>query len=95
MISGGNRWRLYVFMSQYYQSCYIICQYPAEARILVLAIDDVEISVSTAALLREHFPALRIFARARNRKHAYRQMDLGVQVIQRETLLSAADLADK
>jgi voltage-gated potassium channel Kch len=48
--------------------------------------------VSTAVLLREHFPALRLFARAHNRKHAYRLMDLGVQVIQRETLLSAADL---
>ena len=64
----------------------------AEARILVLAIDDVETSVRTTALVREHFPALKIYARARNRKHAYRLMDLGVQLIQRETLLSAADL---
>jgi monovalent cation:proton antiporter-2 (CPA2) family protein len=62
------------------------------AKILVLAIDDVDVSVATAALIREHFPALTIFARARNRQHAYRLMDLGVEIIRRETLLSAADL---
>jgi voltage-gated potassium channel Kch len=62
------------------------------ARILVLAIDDVGASVATAALIREHFPSLRVFARARNRQHAYQLMDLGVQVIRRETFLSAADM---
>jgi monovalent cation:proton antiporter-2 (CPA2) family protein len=62
------------------------------ARILVLAIDDVEVSVATAALIREQFPSLKVFARARNRQHAYRLMDAGVQVIRRETFLSAADM---
>jgi hypothetical protein len=33
-----------------------------------------------------------VFARARNRQHAYRLMDAGVQVIRRETFLSAADM---
>jgi voltage-gated potassium channel Kch len=62
------------------------------AKILVLAIDDVDVSVATATLIREQFPALKIFARARNRHHAYQLMDLGVQVIRRETFLSAADM---
>ncbi len=62
------------------------------AKILLLAIDDVDVSVATAAVLREHFPSLRVFARARNRQHAYQLMDLGVQVIRRETFLSAADM---
>ena len=62
------------------------------AKILVLAIDDVESSVTAATVIRSHFPALQVFARARNRKHAYRLMDLGVQVIRRETFLSAADM---
>jgi len=35
---------------------------------------------------------LRIYARARNRNHAYQLMDLGIKDIQRETLLSAVDL---
>lgn len=62
------------------------------AKILVLAIDDVESSVTAATVIRAHFPALKVFARARNRKHAYRLMDLGVQVIWRETFLSAVDM---
>lgn len=59
----------------------------------VLAIDDVEASLRTAETVREHFPRLTIYARARNRKHAYQLMDLGVTVIRRETFLSSLDLA--
>jgi voltage-gated potassium channel Kch len=62
------------------------------AKILVLAIDDVDVSIATATLIREQFPALKVFARARNRKHAYQLMDQGVQVIRRETFLSAVDM---
>ncbi|CAA0109529.1 Glutathione-regulated potassium-efflux system protein KefC [Halioglobus japonicus] len=62
------------------------------AKILVLAIDDVEASMAAATVIRSHFPALKVFARARNRNHAYRLMDLGVKVIQRETFLSAVDM---
>lgn len=62
------------------------------ARLLVLAIDDPEESVKAAAVIREHFPSLPIYARARNRKHAYRLMDLGIRIIQRETLHSALEL---
>lgn len=64
----------------------------ASAKLLVLAIDDVDASVATAALIRKQFPTLRVYARARNRNHAYQLMDLGVEDIQRETLLSAVDL---
>ena len=49
-------------------------------------------SVAAAALIREQFPHLKMFARVRNRHHAYQLMDLGVQVIRRETFLSAADM---
>jgi glutathione-regulated potassium-efflux system ancillary protein KefC/glutathione-regulated potassium-efflux system protein KefB len=59
----------------------------------VLAIDDVDASVRTAAVVRENFPDLKIFARARNRNHAYRLMDLGVQVIWRETFHSALEMS--
>jgi voltage-gated potassium channel Kch len=63
------------------------------AEVFVLAIDDVEASVKTAALIREHFPHLKIFARARNRQHAFRLMDLGVRYIIRETLVSSLELS--
>jgi monovalent cation:proton antiporter-2 (CPA2) family protein len=64
-----------------------------KARAFVLAIDDVEASLRTAELVRRHFPQVPLYARARNRQHALRLVDLGVRVIRRETFLSALDLA--
>lgn len=63
------------------------------AKIFVLAIDDVDASIRTAELVREQFPKLKIFARARNRQHAFALMDAGVSNIMRETYLSSLDLA--
>jgi monovalent cation:proton antiporter-2 (CPA2) family protein len=63
------------------------------AEIFVLAIDDVEASVRTAELIRKHFPHLQIFARARNRQHAFGLMDLGVQYNVRETFASSLELS--
>ncbi|MGZ5126925.1 MAG: monovalent cation:proton antiporter-2 (CPA2) family protein, partial [Burkholderiales bacterium] len=53
----------------------------ADAKLFVLAIDDVEASVKTAAVVRRHFPQLDILARARNRVHYFRLRDLGVKNI--------------
>jgi glutathione-regulated potassium-efflux system ancillary protein KefC/glutathione-regulated potassium-efflux system protein KefB len=55
------------------------------ARVFVLAIDDVDASLKTAALLRKHFPRLPVIARARNRFHAYKLLDLGITAPIRET----------
>jgi glutathione-regulated potassium-efflux system ancillary protein KefC/glutathione-regulated potassium-efflux system protein KefB len=65
----------------------------ARAEVFVLAVEDVEASVRTAELVRRHFPHLKIMARARNRQHAIRLMDLGVRYLIRETYLSSLDLA--
>jgi len=46
-------------------------------------------------MVRRHFPEVKIYARARNRFHAHRLMDLGVDLIERETLLSSLDLAEQ
>lgn len=62
------------------------------AAAFVLAVDDVEASVHIAEVVRETFPKVPIYARARNRKHFYRLMDLGVEVIRRETFLASLDL---
>ena len=64
------------------------------AKLFVLAIDDIEASVHTAETVRKHFPNLKIYARARNRFHAYRLMDVGVDYLIRETLGSALELAE-
>jgi glutathione-regulated potassium-efflux system ancillary protein KefC/glutathione-regulated potassium-efflux system protein KefB len=65
----------------------------ASARFLVLAIDDTEASTRTAVLVREQFPRLRIFARARSRQHVFALMDAGVENIVRETYGSSLELA--
>ena len=64
-----------------------------KAIIFVLAIDDPAASLRTAETVVKNFPHLTIFARARNRKHAYQLMDLGVRNINRETFLSSLDVA--
>jgi monovalent cation:proton antiporter-2 (CPA2) family protein len=65
------------------------------AEVFVLAIDDVEASVRTAELIRTHFPHLKIFARARNRQHAFRLMDLEVRYTIRETFASSLEMSEK
>jgi monovalent cation:proton antiporter-2 (CPA2) family protein len=65
------------------------------AEVFVIAIDDVEASVRTAELIRKHFPHLKIFARARNRQHAFRLMDLDVRYTIRETFVSSLEMSEK
>jgi len=64
----------------------------AKARAFVLAIDNVEASLQTAQLVRQRYPHVPIYARSRHRRHTHQLMDLGVQVIRRETFLSSLDL---
>jgi monovalent cation:proton antiporter-2 (CPA2) family protein len=63
------------------------------AEIFVLAVDDIDASVRTAELVRKHFPHLKIFARARNRQHAFRLLDLGVEYNIRETFASSLEMS--
>jgi len=65
------------------------------AQVFVLAIDDVAASIRTAAAVKQHFPHLRIIARARNRRHAHRLMDLGIEHIFRETMLSSLSMSKR
>ena len=60
-----------------------------KARVLVVAIDDVEQSLKVVDMAREHFPHLTIVARARNVTHYYGLRERGVTLIERETLDSA------
>ena len=65
------------------------------AKLFVLAIDDIEASVKTAETVSRHFPNLKIIARARNRRHEYHLMDLGIKHIFRETLLSSLAMSEQ
>jgi glutathione-regulated potassium-efflux system ancillary protein KefC/glutathione-regulated potassium-efflux system protein KefB len=64
-----------------------------QAKVFVLAIDDVEISIKTAEAVRQYCPNIKIYARARNRIHAYRLFDIGVDNVIRETFFSSTTLA--
>ncbi|MEO8856681.1 MAG: glutathione-regulated potassium-efflux system protein KefC [Burkholderiaceae bacterium] len=59
------------------------------ARVLVLAVDDVEQSLAIVALVRENFPQLEIVARARDVTHWNRLRDLGVMRVEREVFESS------
>ncbi|MBS0211806.1 MAG: cation:proton antiporter [Proteobacteria bacterium] len=62
------------------------------AEVFVVATDDPEINVRTARLVKRLFPHLKVYARARNRQHAYKLMDLNVDGVVRETLHGSLDL---
>jgi len=64
-----------------------------QAKIFVLAVDDVEASIKIAETVKIHFPKLEIYARVRNRHHAHVMMDLGIKVFVRETYFSSLQLA--
>jgi monovalent cation:proton antiporter-2 (CPA2) family protein len=64
-----------------------------EAEVFVLAIDDVDASLRTAEIIRQHFPNLKVFARARNRQHAFQLKDRGIKHVIRETYASSLDMA--
>jgi len=60
-----------------------------KARVIVVAIDDIEQSVDCVKMIRANFPNAAIVARARNVTHYYELYELGVRLIERETLDSA------
>src|SRR6185503_4320055 len=59
------------------------------AKVLVVAIDDVEQNLALVDLAREHFPQLTIVARARDARHWTQLYQRGVRLIERETLDAA------
>jgi CPA2 family monovalent cation:H+ antiporter-2/glutathione-regulated potassium-efflux system protein KefB len=64
------------------------------ARVLVIALDDMEATLRVAAIACRRFPHLAVFARARNRRHAHLLMDLGITGIVRETFFSSLRLSE-
>ncbi|MBE5316709.1 MAG: cation:proton antiporter [Xanthomonadales bacterium] len=63
------------------------------AEILVLTTDDPEANIRTARMIKRLYPHLKVFARARNRQHAFRLMDLNIEGITRETFPAALEMA--
>ncbi len=61
----------------------------ADAKVLINAIDGIEDSLALVDNVREHFPKLRIIARARNVTHFYELRRRGVELLERETFEAA------
>ncbi len=66
-----------------------------KAKLLVVAVDDADKCLEIVKLARENFPALKIFARARNRRHAYELHKSGVDYFRRETFDSSLTMAQE
>ena len=64
-----------------------------KAEIFVIATENPEENLRTARLLKRHFPKIKVFARARNRQHVFRLMDLNIDEIVRDTFFSSLELA--
>jgi glutathione-regulated potassium-efflux system ancillary protein KefC len=67
----------------------------AKARVLIVAIDNQEASLALVDLAQRHFPNLKVIARARDVQHVIGLMDRKVDVIERETFLSALRLGEE
>jgi monovalent cation:proton antiporter-2 (CPA2) family protein len=65
----------------------------SKAKVLILALDEMDESLKVAEIVKEHFPNLKVLARARNREHVFRLRDHGVEHIWRETWSSSVKMA--
>jgi glutathione-regulated potassium-efflux system protein KefB len=63
-----------------------------QAEYFVIATDDPEINIKTAALVRRLYPHIKTLARARNRQHVHRLVDLDAQAV-RETFHSSLEMS--
>jgi monovalent cation:proton antiporter-2 (CPA2) family protein len=64
-----------------------------QAKVLIVALDHPEDALRVVEVAKRNFPQLKIFARARNRRHAYLLMDRAVDGLVRETFHSSLKMA--
>ncbi|ASQ44878.1 monovalent cation:proton antiporter-2 (CPA2) family protein [Legionella clemsonensis] len=64
-----------------------------QAKLLIVAVDDPDSCVEIVKLAKQEFPQLKIYARARNRRHAYELHKIGVDYFKRETFDSSLSMA--
>ncbi|MFB9886386.1 monovalent cation:proton antiporter-2 (CPA2) family protein [Balneatrix alpica] len=56
-----------------------------KAKLIIVAINDMDISAKASLQIREHFPKAKLFARARNVEHAHCLLELDLDYIFQET----------
>ena len=62
---------------------------------LILTVNDPDNANKTARKIKEAFPSLKIYARARDRRHAYELQKIGVDYFERETFESAIHMGQE
>jgi glutathione-regulated potassium-efflux system ancillary protein KefC len=67
----------------------------ATAKVLIVAIDNVEQSLEIVDICQEHFPQLQLVVRARNVRHYYQLRAKGVTLVQRELFESSLHSAQQ
>ena len=67
----------------------------ATAEVFVLTTDNPEANLRVARIVKHLYPHLKIVARARNRQHVFRLMDLDMHTIVRDTFHSSLVMAGK
>lgn len=65
----------------------------AKATLLIIAVDNVETCLKIARLAKHEFPQLKVFSRARNRRHAYELDKAGVDYYKQEVFDSSLTMA--
>ncbi|MDF0534814.1 monovalent cation:proton antiporter-2 (CPA2) family protein [Shewanella yunxiaonensis] len=65
-----------------------------KARVILITVDSVDDSLEIVNQVQTHFPHVTIVARARDRNHAYRLMNMGVTRVFRETFGSALSASE-
>jgi len=63
-----------------------------QAEFFVIATDDADANIKTAELVHKLYPHIKIIARARNRQHVHRLMDIGAHAV-RETYHSSLEMS--
>jgi monovalent cation:proton antiporter-2 (CPA2) family protein len=65
------------------------------AQIMLVAVDDARMTTQIVRTVRQQFPHLKLFVRARNRHHAWELMELGVEHVIRETYASSLEMGNE
>jgi glutathione-regulated potassium-efflux system protein KefB len=63
-----------------------------QAEFFIIATDDPDTNIKTAELVRKLYPQMKILARARNRQHVHRLMEVDAQAV-RETFYSSLEMS--
>ncbi len=64
-----------------------------EARVLICAIDNPDIAIPLAGMIRKKYPHVKLMMRSKNRYDAYELLNMGIQDVYRESLETSVKLA--